>query len=601
VAIAQAGGIGPLIALLGDGTPAGREAAAATLRNLATNNDNQLTIAKMGGISPLIALLGNGTPGGREQAAAALKNLAADNVENKVAIAQGGGLPQLIALLGHGTAAGREQAAWALRNLASYGDNKVAIARAGGIDPLIALLSDGTPAGREAAAWALKNLASDGDNKVAIAQAGGIGPLIALLGDGTPAGREAAAATLRNLATNNDNQLTIAKMGGISPLIALLGNGTPGGREQAAAALKNLAANNVENKVAIAQAGGIAPLIALKRSGTPGGKKQSTAALLLLEKYTDMSAGAHVDVCKGAEQGTGRDSRLVVAAPPTGEPEAKFQVQNLILGHADEAALGLNAALGIDEEDELPELLALKEKAIIMEFQRHGSAEDKANLNYILACQARQEPLPEHIRQQIESGKYHGGAIAGEDFDVGHDGMRFDDFVNHEHSRLARLGRAHVLALRLYTSTSYPCFNKHLRQRTQPHPFKMSVYYLSDGVKKLRSVAAKTDKDFAKEVSLWRGMQNMALADDFRHNGGTELAPMSTSHSKSVAAKYAMSATPLIFHFRARALGKGVSIGFLSLYPKEEEYLYPPLTYLSYVGDEEDGGFNIVEVQPMMP
>ena len=78
------------------------------------------------------------------------------------------------------------------------------------------------------------------------------------------------------------------------------------------------------------------------------------------------------------------------------------------------------------------------------------------------------------------------------DFDLGHEGKTLADFVNHEYSRLAQLLRPHVLALRMYTSSSYPCFNKPLRDRQKPHPFAMSVYYLADALKKLRAVGARS-------------------------------------------------------------------------------------------------------------
>ena len=72
VAIAAAGGIAPLVALAGSGTPGARESAAGALWNLAVNADNKVAIAAAGGIAPLVALAGSGTPGAREQAAGAL-------------------------------------------------------------------------------------------------------------------------------------------------------------------------------------------------------------------------------------------------------------------------------------------------------------------------------------------------------------------------------------------------------------------------------------------------------------------------------------------------------------------------------------------------
>ena len=188
------------------------------------------------------------------------------------------------------------------------------------------------------------------------------------------------------------------------------------------------------------------------------------------------------------------------------------------------------------------------------------------------------------------------------DFDLGHGGKTLADFVNHEYSRLAQLLRPHVLALRMYTSSSYPCFNRPLRERQKPHPFAMAVYYLADGLKKLRAVAAQIDPaGFTQEVVLWRGMQDLTLdQDEFTTKGGTELAPMSTSRSKSVAFKYASSRAPLVFKYKTRGLGRGCSIGYLSLYPKEEEYLYPPLTYLLPERVNQEQGYKVVEVAPQM-
>ena len=75
MAIAQAGGIAPLVALARDGTDGQKQWAAAALWNLAVNDDNQVAIARAGGIAPLVALARGGTNAQKEQAAAALRNL----------------------------------------------------------------------------------------------------------------------------------------------------------------------------------------------------------------------------------------------------------------------------------------------------------------------------------------------------------------------------------------------------------------------------------------------------------------------------------------------------------------------------------------------
>jgi hypothetical protein len=59
--IASAGGIAPLVALLGNGSVGGKEHAASALFYLAAHPANRLSMAKAGGIAPLVALLDEGT------------------------------------------------------------------------------------------------------------------------------------------------------------------------------------------------------------------------------------------------------------------------------------------------------------------------------------------------------------------------------------------------------------------------------------------------------------------------------------------------------------------------------------------------------------
>ena len=76
MAIARAGGIAPLVALVHSGTKAQKEKAAGALAMLASGNaDNKLAILKAGGGEPLVALLRSGTKAQKEMAAAALRKL----------------------------------------------------------------------------------------------------------------------------------------------------------------------------------------------------------------------------------------------------------------------------------------------------------------------------------------------------------------------------------------------------------------------------------------------------------------------------------------------------------------------------------------------
>ena len=64
--------------------------------------------------------------------------------------------------------------------------------------------------------------------------------------------------------------------------------------------------------------------------------------------------------------------------------------------------------------------------------------------------------------------------------------------------------------------------------------------------------------------------------------GGSEIAPMSTTTSLRVALNYAVDAHhALLFKLRTDSfMGRGANISFLSAFPAEEEVLFPPLSFL---------------------
>ena len=235
VLIAQAGAIAPLVTLLQSGTD-GQGAAAAVLRNLAYGSfdrqkkhaaaalRNKNAIAQAGGIAPLVALVQSGTDGQKDTAAGALWNLSFA-AGNKVAIAQAGGIAPLVTLLQRGTDGQKESAAGALATLALHAENQVLIAQAGAIAPLVTLMQSGTDRQKWEAAIALGNLA-DAGNRVAILQAGAIAPLVTLMQSGTDRQKEQAVGALRNLAQNAENQVMIAQAGAIAPLVTLVQSGT---------------------------------------------------------------------------------------------------------------------------------------------------------------------------------------------------------------------------------------------------------------------------------------------------------------------------------------------------------------------------------------
>jgi len=136
-----------IVELTKSGSPAAREDAAKALRSLACNDDNKVAIAEAGGIAPLVALARDGTDGQKEAAAAALRRLAF-NADNKVAIAAAGGIAPLVALARGGTDGQKKQAADALWRLSNNNANLAAMKDLGyGAMEVVLRRLDGVPQG----------------------------------------------------------------------------------------------------------------------------------------------------------------------------------------------------------------------------------------------------------------------------------------------------------------------------------------------------------------------------------------------------------------------------------------------------------------------
>mmetsp|Transcript_30323 Transcript_30323/g.61046 ORF Transcript_30323/g.61046 Transcript_30323/m.61046 type:complete len:314 (-) Transcript_30323:160-1101(-) len=280
--------------------------------------------------------------------------------------------------------------------------------------------------------------------------------------------------------------------------------------------------------------------------------------------------------------------------------DVKFAVEELRMGAAGDAAKGIEAQVGLH-----PNVLGLKIRrgleSVEEEFYTHGSAEDHANFDYVVHGTARTDKVPDHVMADAAKGRYHGGAFSFDKYDRDHDGKRLDDFVKSPEAVAAGLSPVEVACLRLYTTSSFPQYNRPLRARTKPHPFAMTVFHAANGIKKLRAVAAG-QSGFNAAATLFRGIRNKTLDfGRFKEDGGTELAFMSTTADLGVAKEYAGSGVALIFRFKARGMAKGSSIRFLSVYPDEQEVLYPPLTFLLPEADQsKEGNITFVDVSPQI-
>ena len=239
-----------------------------------------------------------------------------------------------------------------------------------------------------------------------------------------------------------------------------------------------------------------------------------------------------------------------------GLPDKYVAAQKQIrLGKAADAAHGLRRLLGVTDA-QVGTYLQQHEAAIEQEFAEHGDGMDQDNLARILAGTFRDD--------------------AGET-------KSLEELLAHPSARMAKLGRHHILALRLYTTCSFSKINDPLRKDPpdRPHPFAATTFFISEGIKMLRAVEAQLPDAYTERI-YWRGMKDLGITGEFMTKGGTDFACVSTTAHQAIAVhNFASSALPLVFKVVTKnCLSRGADISFLSVYPTEQEALYPPLTYL---------------------
>jgi hypothetical protein len=195
------------------------------------------------------------------------------------------------------------------------------------------------------------------------------------------------------------------------------------------------------------------------------------------------------------------------------KPDDKFVARELIVGNSSLSAAGLRAVIGLHEDAVLGNMMIDPMSTIEMEILVAGSDNDKDNLYSIKDDEAlKWEDMPDHVKNDMANGTYHGGAFAPGDYDKGHAGMRLHDFLLHRWCVMAGLMLYHVLVLRLYSTTTHKLFNVPMRKLLTPgaarhHPLRFTLYILAEALKKLRVVGAQLDPlGFNSEKILWRGI-----------------------------------------------------------------------------------------------
>ena len=333
----------------------------------------------------------------------------------------------------------------------------------------------------------------------------------------------------------------------------------------------------------------------------------------------------------------------------------------LISGQPAAAAMGIFEFMQVDENTTRA-AMSLGLDAIVAEVEAAGTDDDRECLNYIL------HEVAGKSERTFQNGWRR-------DDDPRRTGMTLDSFVRDTRSQEARLSEAHVVAERLYTTAAFRSLNNPLRdivgsdppRLRVPHPMPCTIAFIYEALKKMRAVtttgedaadaligkpplpreqnveaaelgesplaateavamangeasapARKTrsgsdakDGGPSKTRYLWRGMRGLRVSASFLEQGGTELAPMSTTNDMKIAVKYTRpepGGFALLFMLKVESfMSLGADLAYLSAFPQEQEFLYPPLTYIKPTGQLHEythsngAQYTIIEVTPIYP
>jgi len=173
-----------------------------------------------------------------------------------------------------------------------------------------------------------------------------------------------------------------------------------------------------------------------------------------------------------------------------------------------------------------------------------------------------------------------------------------NDFWLTDPAQEAKLTKAEVAALRLYTGPAYKPINAALRQQNV-EPWATTIACCYTAVLKLSFLS--TPKRVYRGVKESQGFK---LHEEFLNPkpggfaGGTELAFMSTTADPEVAVFYAGSGPGSVFMIDYTIASRAADISFLSQFPHEKEFLFPPNTMLQCTEHVTRGDKRLVVVAP---
>jgi hypothetical protein len=186
--------------------------------------------------------------------------------------------------------------------------------------------------------------------------------------------------------------------------------------------------------------------------------------------------------------------------------------------------------------------------------------------------------------------------------DQGHGGYTLHQYCEMKAARDANLNEADVVVLRLYTGPLFRPWNKALRDKEGLEQWATCIAVLYSAVIKLMKNAPPTTVYRGLDESGgWELPPEFLYAEHGKFAGGIELGFSSTTEDFEVAVKYSggkeNKGTILELEFGIDS--RGADIQFLSQYPEEKEWLWPPCTSLTCSKDSirNDGAKTIVNVR----
>ena len=276
------------------------------------NASNQGAVAEAGGIPLLIALLSS-HPDIHRDAAGALWSLAAD-ANNRRLIAEANGIPQLVELLKPGKLGARspaqETAAGALHSLAARFENRAAIAEAGGIELLIPLFEGASAEAKTEVEGALLELGKDNlsnqfsiCNKLVALIAKGPDNAAEACADGSPVtiarveAQEHATRVINVLSLDRDHRESLSSSGAIYQLIRQLKGGSQTAQVMAASALTQIARMSPELRIQVVQ-----HLVGQLSATDPNVRQRAGTALRDMNTKSDAAGGSAMDDAKAQRE-----------------------------------------------------------------------------------------------------------------------------------------------------------------------------------------------------------------------------------------------------------------------------------------------------------